>query len=201
MHKSQGVGSPPRRGARQIVFPTSRWPADDEFAVRWRRYELGARTGFEAIWRRKCRTSLRHSSRLIPPPPSRNFWRFVKRSQLAEGRFWVATKTGGGRSPHRGLSRACISKLRPNSRLSRPGRILPIKFEAINRSKVPVHIVRSESAVSRATVELDRCRCSAEQFVGERPLRQPFRRMSPPRNPTGSASRRRSARSRWTTRS
>ena len=64
MHKSQGVGSPPRRGARKRIFQTFARPADDELAFQRRRHKLVARCEF----RIRCRTIFVRSFRSSIPP-------------------------------------------------------------------------------------------------------------------------------------
>src|SRR5256714_8828602 len=153
MHKSQGVGSPPRRGARKEYFkPLEGAPMTDALF-----------SGIDTTWKRvpKSEAIAEKAKQLLatfsPADPSASVSKLLElRKELskAEKNDWFATKMGEVDT----LIAACLALHIESSTASAvisPGQSLPIKFDAINRSTVPVQLLEARTPVSREQLRLD----------------------------------------------
>jgi LmbE family N-acetylglucosaminyl deacetylase len=153
MHKSQGVGSPPRRGARKEYFKLLEGaPMTDKLFdgvdTSWKRVPKS-----EAIAEKVKQLQATFSA----ADPSASVPKLLElRKELArdEKNDWFATKIGEVDK----LIAAClalhIESSTANAVVS-PGQALPIKFEAINRSNVPVQLLEVRTPASGERLRLD----------------------------------------------
>ena len=152
MHKSQGVGSPPRRGERKEYFK----PLAGESMAN------GLFDGIDTTWKRvpNAENIAEKVRQLIatftPVDPAASVAKLLELRQAlaASNNEWAAAKL----PDVDGLITACAALyLESSTSLSAisPGQSLPIKFEAINRSSVPVKLVSVRAPVSGETLRLD----------------------------------------------
>jgi LmbE family N-acetylglucosaminyl deacetylase len=179
MHKSQGVGSPPRRGARKEYFKVLEGaPITNELLdgvdTRWSRVPKS-----EAI-AEKVNQLL---ATFVPADPAASVPKLLElRSALTEKIStgvpsksadateavppnWFAAKCGEVDS----IIAACLGLHIESSTATAvvsAGQPLPIKLEAINRSKVPVQLVEARTPVSNETLRLD-LPLATDQFVAK----------------------------------
>jgi LmbE family N-acetylglucosaminyl deacetylase len=164
MHKSQGVGSPPRRGARKEYFKLLEGAPMGEPLF----------DGIDTSWTRvaKSDTIAAKVKQLLadfsPADPAASVPKLLElRKELAkdEKNDWFLTKTAEVDA----LIAAClalhIESSTANAVVS-PGQALPIKLEAINRSKVPVQLVEARAPVSGEQLRLD-TPLPQDQFVAK----------------------------------
>ena len=164
MHKSQGVGSPPQRGARKEYFKLLEGApmTDNIFA------------GIDTSWGRvpQSAAAAEKVKDLIatysPADPSASVPKLLElRKELSKAarNDWVATKTAEVDA----LIAACLG-LYVESSTARavvsPGQPLPIKFAAINRSKVPVQLLEVRAPVSGEQLRVD-VPLPQDQFVAK----------------------------------
>ncbi|HEV2804167.1 MAG TPA: PIG-L family deacetylase [Chthoniobacterales bacterium] len=153
MHKSQGVGSPPQRGARKEYFKLLEGAplTDNLFA------------GVDTSWARVPQSTAiaQKVKDLIatysPADPSASVPKLLElRRELSKAakNDWFATKTGEVDT----LIAACLG-LHMESSTTRPvvspGQPLPIKFAAINRSNVPVQLLEARTPISGEQLRFD----------------------------------------------
>jgi LmbE family N-acetylglucosaminyl deacetylase len=153
MHKSQGVGSPPQRGARKEYFKLLEGAplTDNLFA------------GVDTSWARVPQSTgiAQKVKDLIatysPAEPSASVPKLLElRRDLSQAakNDWFATKTGEVDT----LIAACLG-LHMESSTTRavvsPGQPLPIKFAAINRSNVPVQLLEARTPISGEQLRFD----------------------------------------------
>ena len=164
MHKSQGVGSPPRRGARKEYFkllegtpmPNSLFDGIDTTWARVPKSESIAEKTKQLL------------SAYIPADPAASVPKLLdlRKDLLAklggtgaagvppEEKSWLLAKTGELDT----LIAACLSLHIESSTATATisaGQALPIKLEAINRSKVPVQLLEARTPVTGETLRLD----------------------------------------------
>src|SRR4051794_11857797 len=143
MHKSQGVGSPPRRGARKEYFKLLEGAPMTEslfdgIDTSWKRVP-----GSEAI-AAKVKDLL---ATFVAADPSASVPKLLElRKDLAglAADDWRVAKVGEVDS----LIAACLAlniESSTTNAVVSPGQTLPIKLEAINRSKVPVQLVEART--------------------------------------------------------
>jgi LmbE family N-acetylglucosaminyl deacetylase len=153
MHKSQGVGSPPRRGARKEYFKLLEGaPMTDKLF-----------DGVDTSWARVPKSGAiaekvkELSATYSPADPSASVPKLLElRKELskAEKNEWFITKAGEVDA----LIAACLAlhiESSTTSAVVSPGQALPIKFDAINRSKVPVQLLEVRAPVSGEQLRLD----------------------------------------------
>ncbi len=164
MHKSQGVGSPPRRGARKEYFKLiegapMKEALFDGIETSWKRVP-----GSDAI-AEKVKNLL---TTFVPADPAASAPKLLELRQdltrLAAD-DWRVAKVGEVDS----LIAACLSLHIESSTATSvvsAGQTLPIKLEAINRSKVPVQLIEARIPVSGQTLRLD-APLSQDEFVAK----------------------------------
>jgi LmbE family N-acetylglucosaminyl deacetylase len=153
MHKSQGVGSPPRRGERKEYFKLLEGaPMTDKLF-----------DGVDTSWARvpKSRAIADKVKQLIatysPADPSASVPQLLElRKELskAEKNDWFATKIGEIDT----LIAACLAlhiESSTTNAVVSPGQQLPIKFDLINRSKVPVQLLEARTPISGEQLRFD----------------------------------------------
>jgi LmbE family N-acetylglucosaminyl deacetylase len=153
MHKSQGVGSPPRRSARKEYFKLLEGaPMTDKLF-----------DGVDTSWGRVPKSSAVADkvkdliATYSPADPSASVSKLLElRKELTKGdkNDWFGTKIGEVDT----LIAACLALYIESSTTNAvvsPGQSLPIKFDAINRSKVPVQLLEARTPVSGEQVRLD----------------------------------------------
>ena len=152
MHKSQGVGSPPRRGARKEYFKLLAGPEMAE----------GLFDGVDTTWNRVSGADdvSKRVQEVIggfnPADPAKSIPKLLElREALALLKDdWAVAKVGDVES----LIAACAAlHLESSTALAAvsPGQPLPVKFDAINRSAVPVKLVSIRAPVSGETLRID----------------------------------------------
>ena len=189
MHKSQGVGSPPRRGARKEYF---KWLAGPEMTE-------GLFDGVDTSWNRVSGAedvSKRVEDLIaafVPSDPAKSVPKLLElRDALGLLKDdWALTKQEEVDS----LIAACAAvHLESSTTLAAvsPGQPLPIKFEAINRSAVPIKLVGVAAPVSGETLRID-APLNRDEFVtkdlnpripSNAPYSQPYWLREPPRTGT-----------------
>jgi LmbE family N-acetylglucosaminyl deacetylase len=155
MHKSQGVGSPPQRGARKEYFKLlDGAPMTDNL------FE-----GIDTTWARipnsgaiaeKTRQLL---ATFVPNDPAASVPKLLELRQdlvakLPEEKNWLKAKIGEVDT----LIAACLGLHIESSTATAAiseGQTLPIKLEAINRSKVPVQLLEARTPVTGQSLRLD----------------------------------------------
>jgi len=153
MHKSQGVGSPPRRGARKEYFKVLEGAAIttslfDGVDTTWSRLPKS-----EAV-AEKVRQVL---STFVPADPAASVPKLLELRQALtqfSDKNWGAQK----RSEVDSILAACLGlNIESSSTIAAVSAVqpLPIKFEAINRSKVPVQLLEVRTPVTGETLKLD----------------------------------------------
>jgi LmbE family N-acetylglucosaminyl deacetylase len=146
MHKSQGVGSPPRRGTNKSYFqllegpPMTKTPLDDVDTT-WARVQGSSDVA------KKIHDAI---TTFNPSDPSASVPKlFEIRKALASLKddSWITTK----RAEVERLIAACLGlyiEASTEQSTVTPGAMLPIKFEAINRSQLPVRILEVKAPLS-----------------------------------------------------
>jgi LmbE family N-acetylglucosaminyl deacetylase len=153
MHKSQGVGSPPRRGARKEYFKLlESAPMTNSLF-----------DGIDTTWRRipKSEGIAEKVKQLLatfaPANPAASVPKLLElRKELStiNQKDWFIAKTGEVDT----LIAACLALNIESSTTTATvssGQTLPIKLEAINRSNVPVQLVEARTPVSGQALQLD----------------------------------------------
>src|SRR5882724_4566142 len=160
MHKSQGVGSPPRRGARKEYFKLLEGaPMTD-----------GVFDGINTGWSRLPHSGFLAStapdiiSSFAPADPAasvpkllevrKELVRKLSKDPAPEEKSWVIQKSGEIDT----LIAACLGlhiESSTTTAVISPGQTLPIKLDAINRSKVPVQLLEIRAPVSGEQLRLD----------------------------------------------
>src|SRR3954470_18210759 len=153
MHKSQGVGSPPRRGARKEYFKLLEGsPMTNEL------FE-----GVDTSWKRVEKSDAIATkvkdivATFTPADPAVSVSKLLElRKELAKDpkNEWSATKTAEVDA----LIVACLGlhiESSTTNAIVSPGQPLPIKLEAINRSNVPVQLLEARAPVSGEVLKLD----------------------------------------------
>src|SRR5256714_2526111 len=164
MHKSQGVGSPPRRGARKEYFKLLEGaPMKDALF-----------DGIDTTWRRvpKSEAIAEKAKQLLatftPGDPAASVPKLLElRKELSkiDQKDWFIAKTGEVDT----LIAACLGLNIESSTTSATvfaGQTLPIKLEAINRSNVPVQLVEASTPVTGQNLRLD-TPLPQDQFVAK----------------------------------
>jgi len=164
MHKSQGVGSPPRRGARKEYFKVLEGApiTTDLF------------DGVETTWLRVPKSEAiaekvkQVVAAFVPADPAASVPKLLElRQALAQfsDKGWGAQK----RAEVDSVIAACLGlNIESSTGLGAfsAAQPLPIKFEAINRSKVAVQLIEVRTPVSGETFKLD-VPLPADQFVAK----------------------------------
>src|SRR4051812_11862421 len=153
MHKSQGVGSPPQRGARKEYFKLLEGaPMNDNMFA-----------GVDTTWARVPQSAAiaKKVNDLVatysPADPSALVPKLLElRKELSKvaKNDWFETKTGEVDT----LIAACLAlhiESSTTKAVVSPGQPLPIKFAAINRSRVPVQLLEVRAPVSGEQLRLD----------------------------------------------
>jgi LmbE family N-acetylglucosaminyl deacetylase len=164
MHKSQGVGSPPRRGARKEYFKVLEGaPITSELFdgvdTRWSRVPKS-----EAI-AEKVKQLL---ATFVPADPAASVPKLLElRSTLRQAgpNEWFVAKCGEVDS----IIAACLGlhiESSTTNAVVTAGQPLPIKLEAIIRSKVPVQLVEARTPVSNEALRFD-LPLPTDQFVAK----------------------------------
>lgn len=164
MHKSQGVGSPPRRGARKEYFKVLEGApiTNDLF------------DGVDTTWSRvpKSETIAEKVKQVVaafvPADPAASVPKLMElRKALTQfgDKDWGAQK----RAEVDSIIAACLGlNIESSTTIAAvsAAQPLPIKFEAINRSKVPVQLLEVRTPVSGETLQLD-LPLPTDQFVAK----------------------------------
>ena len=163
MHKSQGVGSPPRRGAGKSYFqlldgpPMTRTPLDG-VDTSWTRVQGSSDVA------KKIQDAIRS---FVPADPAASVPKLLEiRKALGSLKddSWVATK----QAEVDRLIAACLGlyiEASTEQSTVTPGGTLPIKFEAINRSKLPVRVVQVSAPISGDSERIDTALAQDELFT------------------------------------
>lgn len=152
MHKSQGVGSPPRRGERKEYFKSLAGSA----------MTTGLFDGVDTTWKRVPDSTgiARQVQELIatfsPADPAASVPKLLalRKTLGAVDNDWTASK----RAEVEGLIASCAALyMESSTALSAvsPGQPLPIKFDAINRSPVSIKLISVYAPVSGQTLHVD----------------------------------------------
>lgn len=161
MHKSQGVGSPPRRGARKEYFKL----------LDGAPMQAGLFDGIDTTWARVSNSrsiaeKLREvTSTFSPADPAATVEKLIElRKALAKpSDDWAVTK----RNEVDAIIAACAGlHIESSTALAAvsPGQTLPIKLEAINRSRIPVKLIEVRAPVSGQTLRID-ATLGTDEFV------------------------------------
>jgi LmbE family N-acetylglucosaminyl deacetylase len=164
MHKSQGVGSPPRRGARKEYFKLLEGAPMtnslfDGIDTTWARVPQS-----EAI-AEKVKQLL---ATFVPADPAASVPKLLelrKAVATVEKKDWAVAKTGEIDT----LIAACLAlniESSTTSAVVSAGQTLPIKLEAINRSNVPVQLLEARAPVAGQESRLD-VPLPQDQFVAK----------------------------------
>ena len=152
MHKSQGVGSPPRRGARKEYFKL----------LAGAPMKNGLFDGVDPTWKRVSNSSAiadkvqQLIATFAPADPAASVPKLLElREALGTStEEWAITK----RAEVETLIAACAALHIESSTMLpavSPSQPLPIKLEAINRSSIPVKLVSARAPVSGETLQMD----------------------------------------------
>lgn len=152
MHKSQGVGSPPRRGARKEYFKLSAGAP----------MTGGLFDGVETSWSRVSggQAIAAQVQKVIggfsPTNPAASIPQLIElRDAISKlNDPWAQTK----RDEIDAIIAACAGlhvESATSANAISPGQVLPIKLEAINRSDVPVELLRAGTPLSGESSRLD----------------------------------------------
>ncbi|HEX7516423.1 MAG TPA: PIG-L family deacetylase [Chthoniobacterales bacterium] len=164
MHKSQGVGSPPRRGARKEYFKV----------LEGAPITNGLFDGVETTWSRVPKSEAiaakvkQAVATFIPADPAASVPKLLElRKALTKfsDRDWGAQKQAEVDS----IIAACLGlNIESSTTIAAVSAVqtLPIKFEAINRSKVPVQLLEVRTPVSGETLQLD-LPLPTDQFIAK----------------------------------
>ena len=152
MHKSQGVGSPPRRGERKEYFKLLAGPPMTN----------GLFDGVDTTWKRVPNaTDIGNQVQQLianfsPVNPAASVPKLLelRKALTAVDNDWAVSK----RAEVDGLIASCAALYTESSTASAavsPGQPLPIKFDAINRSSVPIKLISVHAPVSGETLRID----------------------------------------------
>lgn len=161
MHKSQGVGSPPRRGERKEYFKLSDGkPMSsglfDGVDTSWSRVPGGQSVGAEVQ---------KIIAAFAPANPAASI------PQLLELRDAISKLTDPFAQAKRDeidtIIAACAGlhlESATTANAINPGQVLPLKLEAINRSDVPVELISASTPLSSESLALDQA-LKRDEFV------------------------------------
>lgn len=163
MHKSQGVGSPPRRGARKEYFKL----------LAGAPMKNGLFDGVETTWNRVPSSSAiadkvqQLIATFAPADPAASVPKLLELHQAlgTSTDKWANTK----RAEVETLIAVCAAlHIEASTALAvvSPGQPLPIKLEAINRSLVPVKLVSARAPVSGETLQIN-ASLARDEFVAK----------------------------------
>ncbi|PYI91914.1 MAG: LmbE family protein [Verrucomicrobia bacterium] len=164
MHKSQGVGSPPRRGARKEYFKLL-----DGAPMTNSLFD-----GIDTTWSRVPKSEAvagkvkQLLSTFVPADPAASVPKLLElRKELSaiDQKDWFIAKVGEVDT----LIAACLGLHIESSTTSSTvsaGQALPIKLEAINRSNVPVQLVEASTPITGQNLRFD-TPLSQDQFVAK----------------------------------
>jgi len=164
MHKSQGVGSPPRRGARKEYFKV----------LEGAPITNGLFDGVDTTWARVPKSEAiaekvkQVVSAFVPADPAASVPKLLElRKALTQfnDKDWGAQK----RAEVDALIAACVGLNIESSTtvgVASAAQPLPIKFEAINRSKVPVELLEVRTPISGETLPIN-SPLPTDQFVAK----------------------------------
>lgn len=172
MHKSQGVGSPPQRGARKEYFKL----------LAGAPMTMGLFEGVDTSWKRVAKSEAiaenvkQIQAAFSPGDPSASVPKLLElRKELSSkiggtgfvpsaskdategvppGKSWFVTKLGEVDA----LIVACLAlhvETSTTASVVSGGQVLPIKLQAINRSNVPVQLLEARTPVSGEQLKLD----------------------------------------------
>lgn len=152
MHKSQGVGSPPRRGARKEYFKL----------LAGEPMTSGLFLGVDTTWKRVANSGAiadkvqQLIATFAPADPAASVAKLLDlRQTLAQSKDeWAGAK----RAEVESLIAACAAlHIESSTAIAAvsPGQKLPIKLEAINRSAVPVKLISVRTPLSGEMVRMD----------------------------------------------
>jgi LmbE family N-acetylglucosaminyl deacetylase len=152
MHKSQGVGSPPRRGERKEYFKLLAGPPMtnglfDGVDTTWKRVPNATHIGDQV-------QQLIANFSPINPAASVPKLLELRKALTAVDNDWAVSK----RAEVDGLIASCAALYMESSTALAavsPGQPLPIKFDAINRSSVPIKLISVHAPVSGETLRID----------------------------------------------
>ena len=163
-HKSQGVGSPPRRGARKEYFKLLDGAPMNESLF----------DGIDTTWKRVPKSGAiaekaqQVLATFVPSDPAASVPKLMdlrKALSAAEKNDWLGAKTGEVDT----LIAACVGLHIESSTATAAfseGQAVPIKFEAINRSDVPVQLVEVRTPATGEVLRLD-TPLPRDQFVAK----------------------------------
>jgi LmbE family N-acetylglucosaminyl deacetylase len=152
MHKSQGVGSPPRRGERKEYFKLLAGPPMTN----------GLFDGVDTTWKRVPNATdigdqvQKLIANFSPVNPAASVPKLLelRKALTAVDNDWAVSK----RAEVDGLIASCAALYMESSTVLAavsPGQLLPIKFDAINRSSVPIKLISVHAPVSGETLRID----------------------------------------------
>jgi len=152
MHKSQGVGSPPRRGERKEYFKLLAGPPMTN----------GLFDGIDTTWKRVPNATdigdqvQQLIANFSPVNPASSVPKLLelRKALTAIDNDWAISK----RAEVDGLIASCAALYMESSTALAavsPGQLLPIKFDAINRSSVPIKLISFLAPVSGETLRID----------------------------------------------
>jgi LmbE family N-acetylglucosaminyl deacetylase len=152
MHKSQGVGSPPRRGARKEYFKllTGASMATglfDGVDTTWKRISNAGDAG------KKVQEIIASFS---PADPAASVPKLLdlRKTLVSLNDDWAAAKRGEVDALIASCAALYVESSTALAAVS-PGQSLPIKFDAINRSSVPVKLVSVHAPISGETLPIN----------------------------------------------
>jgi LmbE family N-acetylglucosaminyl deacetylase len=152
MHKSQGVGSPPRRGERKEYFKLLAGPPMTN----------GLFDGVDTTWKRVPNANDIGGrvqdliAKFSPADPAASVPKLLelRKALAAVDNDWTVSK----RAEVDGLIASCAALYMESSTAVSavsPGQPLPIKFDAINRSSVLIKLISVHAPVSGETLRID----------------------------------------------
>jgi len=152
MHKSQGVGSPPRRGERKEYFKLLAGPPMTN----------GLFDGVDTTWKRVPNaTDIGNQVQQLianfsPANPAASVPKLLelRKALAAVDNDWAVSK----RAEVDGLIASCAALYMESSTALAavsPGQLLPIKFDAINRSSVRIKLISVHAPVSGETLRIN----------------------------------------------
>jgi LmbE family N-acetylglucosaminyl deacetylase len=166
MHKSQGVGSPPRRGARKEYFKLL-----DGAPLTENLFD-----GIDTTWGRVPKSEAvaekvkQVMASYTPADPAASVPKLLELrkdlvAKMPEEKSWSVAKIGEIDSLIAGCLGLHIESSTTSATVSE-GQTLPIKLEAINRSKIPVQLVEARTPVTGESLRLDTA-LPQDQFVAK----------------------------------